>query len=107
MEVCPPPRCLRPKETARQEDRPADWPDSQIRIAAERAESDGRAGGVEKQSDQALARGRAGTTTFTRRAESQHARYTLRYDSHGHARRVSGVGLGCVNIDNYFFGLRP
>jgi hypothetical protein len=28
-------------------------------------------------------------------------------DRHYEARRLSGAGRGCVNIDNYFFGLRP
>jgi hypothetical protein len=27
--------------------------------------------------------------------------------SHGHARRFPGTGVSRINIDNYFFGLRP
>jgi hypothetical protein len=54
--------------------------------------------------NKALARRRTGPTAVTRRAESQSARYSLRYDSHGHARRLSGAGAGRVN---YFSRLRP
>src|ERR1022692_1395639 len=74
---------------------------------AEGAESDDRAGGSQRQSDQALAGRHAGTTAVTRRAEPPTARYALRHDPLGHARCFSGVGTGRVNIDNSFVGLRP
>jgi len=47
------------------------------------------------------------TAPIARRTESQSTRYPLRHDSHGHARRVSRVGAGRVNIGKYLFGLRP
>jgi len=60
-------------------------------------------GGSQKPSHPALARRRTGPTAVTRCAESQSARYSLRHDSHGDARRLSGAGAGRVNIDNNIF----
>jgi len=49
----------------------------------------------------------AGATAITWCSESPTARYALRSDSHGYARRLPGTGPGRMNIDNYFVGLRP
>ena len=67
-------RRLRPEKTPRQEDRPSNRTDPTLRILAQGPESDGRALGSQKQSDQALARWHAGATAVARRAESQRLR---------------------------------
>src|SRR4051794_18417118 len=63
---------------------------------AKGVESNDGTGGAEKQGDQAVAGSRAGTTSFTRCAKSQTARYALPHHSHGYARRFSGAGIGRV-----------
>jgi hypothetical protein len=62
---------------------------------------------LRKQSYPALPGCCAQATPITRRAKSHSARYVLRHDLRGHARRFSEVGAGRLNIGEYFVRLRP